>query len=284
MIELHKKNESDTNEIVAKSSLLLFAFVLLIGILCWIGVFSIQQSIINYLILASTIPLMLPLLLVHILHINKNWVKYVIITCIVIGTGISYAILTFQTVMIFILPSIIATFYLDIKVTVYTAIINVINIILAHVFTGFYLFQPWVEPFSELKEIMLYGALPRVMQYLMCAFLLYVLCRYFIKVFNGFDRILKEERKSLEVYAPKQTSDKTELNQILEQLTEREKNVFELLVQGYTNAQISNQLYLSNGTVKNYVSVIYDKIGTKDRTALILRYSPFYQANDCSHD
>lgn len=277
MIELYKKNESDTNEIVAKSFLFLLAFILLMGTLCWVGVFNIQHYIINSLILASAIPLILPIILVHLLHINKGWVKYAIIACIVAATGISYAILTFQTIMIFILPSIIAVFYLDTKVTYYAMIINTITIILAHLFTGFYLFQPWIEPFSKMEYIMLYGALPRVMQYLLCAFLLHLIGRHFIKFFNGFYTVLQEERKGSN---SSNKIDNKELKQLLEQLTEREQNVFELLVQGYTNTQIANQLYLSNGTVKNYVSVIYDKIGMKDRTALILKYSAFYQGND----
>lgn len=278
MIELYKKNESDTNEIVAKSFLFLLAFGLLVGTLCWTGVFNIEHYIINRLIFACTIPLVLPIILVYLLHMNKDWVKYVIITCIVIVTGISYAILTFQTVMIFILPSIIAAFYLDTKVTYYTMIINTMIIILSHFFTGFYLFQPWIEPFSKMEDIMLYGAIPRVMQYLICAFLLHLIGRHFIRFFNGFYTVLQEERGVSN--SSNEKMDNKELKQLLEQLTEREQNVFELLVQGYTNTQIANQLYLSNGTVKNYVSVIYDKIGMKDRTALILKYSSFYQGND----
>ena len=78
-------------------------------------------------------------------------------------------------------------------------------------------------------------------------------------------------------------SQTTELKYILEKLTEREREVFALVVQGFTNTQIATKLYLSNGTIKNYVSAIYDKIGIRDRTALVLKYSPLYRDNDQSH-
>ena len=38
---------------------------------------------------------------------------------------------------------------------------------------------------------------------------------------------------------------------------------------GYTNMQIADKLCLSNGTVKNYISTIYEKLGTKERNSLI---------------
>lgn len=53
-------------------------------------------------------------------------------------------------------------------------------------------------------------------------------------------------------------------------LSERELEVAKMLAQGFTNKQISSALYISEGTVKNYVSNIYSKIGITDRTAAAL--------------
>ncbi len=52
--------------------------------------------------------------------------------------------------------------------------------------------------------------------------------------------------------------------------TEREKSIIALMLEGKTNRQIAGTLYMSEGTVKNYVSTIYSKIGTNDRTKAIL--------------
>lgn len=52
--------------------------------------------------------------------------------------------------------------------------------------------------------------------------------------------------------------------------TEREKSIIQLMMEGSTNRQIAGVLYMSEGTVKNYVSMIYNKIGTNDRTKAIL--------------
>ena len=47
--------------------------------------------------------------------------------------------------------------------------------------------------------------------------------------------------------------------------TERERKIIMLMLEGYTNRQISSSLFMSEGTVRNYVSVIYNKLGTSDR-------------------
>lgn len=49
-------------------------------------------------------------------------------------------------------------------------------------------------------------------------------------------------------------------------LSDRETEVLRLLAQGMTNQEIASQLFLSEGTVKNYVSAIFSKINVADRT------------------
>jgi len=62
---------------------------------------------------------------------------------------------------------------------------------------------------------------------------------------------------------------------IAQDLSEREREVLGLLAHGMTNAQIAKRLYLSEGTVRNYVSAILEKLEVADRTqaaVLALRY------------
>lgn len=56
----------------------------------------------------------------------------------------------------------------------------------------------------------------------------------------------------------------------LDDFTEREIEIIRLLTLGKSNREIADQLYLSVGTVKNYTSQIYAKIGVSDRGNAIL--------------
>jgi len=53
-------------------------------------------------------------------------------------------------------------------------------------------------------------------------------------------------------------------------LSERELEVLQLVAQGLSNLEIAQKLYLSEGTVKNYVSAIFTKTNVTDRTQATL--------------
>ena len=59
--------------------------------------------------------------------------------------------------------------------------------------------------------------------------------------------------------------------QVLPDLSEREREILDLLAQGYKNAEIASRLILSPKTVRNYVSNIISKLQVADRTQAILR-------------
>lgn len=52
----------------------------------------------------------------------------------------------------------------------------------------------------------------------------------------------------------------------IEPLTDREKEVLDLLAQGYSNREIAEELVLTEGTVKNHVSNILGKLQAENRT------------------
>jgi two-component system response regulator DesR len=55
-------------------------------------------------------------------------------------------------------------------------------------------------------------------------------------------------------------------------LTERESQVLKLIADGKTTKEIASQLYLTNGTVRNYISVILDKLDVSNRVEAIVRF------------
>jgi DNA-binding NarL/FixJ family response regulator len=53
-------------------------------------------------------------------------------------------------------------------------------------------------------------------------------------------------------------------------LTEREIGILRLIAEGRSNKEIAATLYLTEGTIKGYVSTIFDKLGVEDRTQAAL--------------
>ena len=69
--------------------------------------------------------------------------------------------------------------------------------------------------------------------------------------------------KVLDQVSSRQTQPTT---QITSKLTDREIDILRLIARGFSNNDISERLYLSEGTVRNHVSAILAKLGVSDRT------------------
>ncbi|MBZ9625240.1 response regulator transcription factor [Clostridium sp. FP2] len=54
--------------------------------------------------------------------------------------------------------------------------------------------------------------------------------------------------------------------------TEREIDVIKAISEGLSNKEISSKLYISEGTVKNYITSILNKTGLKHRTQIAIYY------------
>lgn len=55
-----------------------------------------------------------------------------------------------------------------------------------------------------------------------------------------------------------------------EPLTEKEREILRLMAAGFSNKEIANALYKSEGTVKNHISNLLAKLGVRDRTRAVL--------------
>ena len=82
--------------------------------------------------------------------------------------------------------------------------------------------------------------------------------------------VLRQARQSPSSESPPNT---TNPSQYIENspLTERELEVLQLIVNGYSNAKIAQELYITVGTVKTHVRNILNKLSADDRTQAAVR-------------
>lgn len=63
----------------------------------------------------------------------------------------------------------------------------------------------------------------------------------------------------------------TQMEQLTEPLSERELEILGMIARGASNKEIANQLFITEGTVKNHVTHILGKLGVRDRTQAALK-------------
>ena len=82
------------------------------------------------------------------------------------------------------------------------------------------------------------------------------------RFFEYFQQTFRDEN------AKQETADDEE--NLLDYLTQREKEVLELLTQGITYKGVANKLFISETTVKTHVNNIFQKLQVNDRTQAVL--------------
>ncbi|AOZ93732.1 response regulator transcription factor [Paenibacillus crassostreae] len=73
------------------------------------------------------------------------------------------------------------------------------------------------------------------------------------------------------IYAPELVDDAYS-QQSQSQLTEREKEVLQLISDGKNTKEIAGQLFITTGTVRNYISGILEKLGVSNRVEAVTRF------------
>lgn len=91
---------------------------------------------------------------------------------------------------------------------------------------------------------------------------------------NGTMQMSPAVAKKLVEYAynpnlGKKRNQKKEKPQWIEELSEREKDVLRLVVEGFHNKEIAEKLFISEQTVKNHLSAVYDKLHVDSRAQVI---------------
>lgn len=71
---------------------------------------------------------------------------------------------------------------------------------------------------------------------------------------------------------PNLMRDKDEFDFAAYDISDKEREILEAVATGKNNKEIAEQLYLSEGTVRNYISSLLDKLELRDRTQLAVFY------------
>jgi DNA-binding CsgD family transcriptional regulator len=216
--------------------------------------------------------LVIPVVLVKIVKLRKPIVKYILVADSALLVGVCYMFFAYQVLIILLVPVLIALLYMNKKVLWFGEAVSFVTMAAATLLFGRFTAQPWIALNTELGEVIRLELIPRVIQFVACFLIVNVLQNRVTSYFTEYDHFARESRPTAEEPGSGSDEEMDEFEKLLTGLSESEAHVFVKMLQGKTNAQIADELSFSGGTVKNYVSAIYDKIDCRERNYLILKY------------
>ena len=202
---LHKSeleiNRSSSN--ISLWELLVMGFIFILDVMKVFTVYSFATQI--YWKLALALLLIIPWLLVRVFKLEGKSVKYWVMTCSVLASGLSYIIFNIQAQLLFVFPTILVTMYYNRRLSYYTCGLTLAVLFCSHL-TASYLILPsyYRNPYGY-QYVIYDTAIPQMLYYLCFAVLVQVLNKKMISMnlrvlqANDENEILLLEKETAEL-------------------------------------------------------------------------------------
>ena len=134
------------------------------GVLNFTGVFIISPVI--YPVLGvSGVVMLLPTLFYKILHKHNLWIRYFVLTCMVLMSGMLYAFLSYYVIIMLVFPVVVSCLYCDKKSTLFTSVLGIPVLVISHL-VAYKLKVVADEPLVTLYGVVVYGIVPKILEYM----------------------------------------------------------------------------------------------------------------------
>lgn len=136
--------------------------ILIVILLNVFHVFKISSALYPTLIVAAVI-LMVPTLFFEILKKRSKKIRYIVLTLLVVMSGLMYSILSYHVIIMLVLPVVVSCLYCERANVIYTTVLSVPVMIISHLIAYSLKIVP-DEPLVTLRGVLVYGIIPRVLE------------------------------------------------------------------------------------------------------------------------
>lgn len=159
---LIQKNNIEVNKLAAKCLRITVLFLISLWMFTMTDYYNCDKAIVTLIFVGCIILLLIPTALVSLLQVEKQEIKYYIISCTMAVVFLLTAFVSYNFAVLAILPLLIATFYCDHKLIVVTVIIDCLCIFIT-MYMRYVLFQLGSQDgYDNFTEALVHGVFLRV--------------------------------------------------------------------------------------------------------------------------
>ncbi|MBD5135879.1 MAG: HD domain-containing protein [Lachnospiraceae bacterium] len=172
--EYEKKNDIEADEIIAKASEIAAAVVLAVCLLNYLDIlFNVNKYLTFICCFITVIFLCVPCVLINKLKHKTTTLRYGIVICILLAVTVLYSFFTYHAVIAFVLPMVIASFYADIVLYIFTVVLTYVSIIISNI-ASIWLAVDSGETRLTFESVVYKGILPLALFYTVVAIIEYM--------------------------------------------------------------------------------------------------------------
>ena len=154
--------EKDSDRRISAICRVITVLIFVVILLNILHVFKISSALYPTLIVSAVI-LLVPTLLYDILNLRSKVIRYIVLTLMVLMSGLMYSILSYHVIIMLILPVVVSCLYCERSNVIYTTILSIPVMIISHLIAFRLKIVP-DEPLVTLRGVWLYGIVPRVIE------------------------------------------------------------------------------------------------------------------------
>lgn len=172
---LLQQNEKEANRLVAKVMRITFVIFTIIFLLNVMGIFVVDMWIMTVAYIGGGCLLLLPTLLINILKLEKDYIKYINVVCASVFVTLLSITLTYHVVAIYVYSIAIASLYFSRRLNIVATILTVIGVSVGQIL-AFYLDTLQDDNFTEFDDVIIFGVIPRALVLVAVAAIFTMLC------------------------------------------------------------------------------------------------------------
>lgn len=204
--QLLSQNEEQINIRAALILVYELGVIAIIMLLNGVGVFQLYSyaTAVIWKELAA-LSLSIPFLAVKLFRLRGKWIKYLIMTCSVVASGLSYLVFNRQAELLLLFPTVLVCMYYNDRLTFYTFFLTVVTIIASQLIASYLLLPQVYRTSYGFRYILIDTAIPQVLFYICFAFVVRVLTKRTLDLIKNVykvtleNEILEMEKESAEM-------------------------------------------------------------------------------------
>ena len=154
--------EKDSDRRISAICRALTGLIIVVILLNMLHIFKISTALYPTLIV-SVVILLMPTLFYDLMELRSKLIRYLVLTLLVIMSGIMYSILSYHVIIMLILPVVVSCLYCERKYVIYTTVLSVPVMVVSHLIAFWLKIVP-DEPLVTLRGVLFYGIIPRVIE------------------------------------------------------------------------------------------------------------------------